>query len=83
MITRKPKVFSSRHKRLVFPGGFGNADQIQNAIIRVDPLTLREVISRERRIFIDVPYGKGMAEFDWEISVLATPQGLKIVYYAT
>jgi hypothetical protein len=66
-----------------FPGGFGSADQIRKAAIRVDPLTLWQVISRERYIFVDVPYGGDVGEFDWQISIIATPQGLKARWWAT
>lgn len=67
----------------VFPGPFGTDDQIRRTTISLFPLTLRDIVLRQRYIGIDVPYGKGQFDFDWQISAVATPWGIEIHYVMT
>ncbi len=62
----------------VFPGEFATSDQFRRSKIKIHSPTFWDLISGRRRIQIDVPYGNGWAEMDWEIHIDVTRHGLII-----
>lgn len=61
----------------------GTEDQIRRATVRIEPLTWRQFLGAERYVYVHIPYGVGMFEWDKDILIRATPRGLQIIYWMT
>ena len=65
----------------VFPGDFASRSQLRGTTIQFDSPTFWDLVSGRRRIRVNVPYGDGWPEMDWQITIEVTRHGLEIVLY--
>ena len=62
---------------------FLSDQQLQGTKVVIQPITFRQVISTERYIDMDVPYGERQGELDYQLRVVATPLGLVIFAWSS